>query len=768
MNVSSEYWDKLILVVFVGFTVFLGWFSLRNLHNIQIQTDIGALILRADLADESSLMVAQTLLDEQKRSVTFLIEGERVEEVRDALIDALEASPDMHLSSNDNNERRILDLLSEQQLAWSSEIHPIPEDDNASLDKRTKALQDNILSTLGSPVAVTSLIDLDRDPFLFAYGYGIEVLPRLAKLAPRPKSDEILFRMSMAPESIETLPPQMLVDRVTSVVSKFSTEKTTITWSGFIRFAAEGAARMRREVQLYTTLSAVMVVVLSLIVFRSGHQLLLSAFSILYGLLAGTCFTLGIFGSIHAVTLGFGSALAGVSVDYALHFFSEQLVSPKRDSGRDILRKIIGPISIGTFTSVLVFCGLGFTGFPGLSELSIFSVTSILATFLTVIAVFPLCAGGGFESRRTGALRLAKLLFALISKFQTRCRLNLLYGGLFLLGLPAWQTFTNEDDIRTLQTPAAELLEIERKIRDRVPFSPTAFLVLKSNSIPTLEQDLRKAEAVLNNAQKAGQIGSYLPLSEVLPFSPSNRATKLRRVRLLSGLKEDLIHELKEVGYQVESLDSWFDTHTTVTNIDVEGARYFAKARETPLKNYLLTKNDEFFIAVPFEATEAANSDISELPGEVIELSSLISSLLGAYRSYSVYVASVSYVIIFLLFWWRYRFKVAVRLVMPSVATGYVLLCGLSYFGCPINFFHILGLIVVLGLSVDYNVLFNDKQGLEDSVCLTVILSTLSTVLAFFPLTFSSTLVLRSLGVTIGVGVLLATFFAPAAREYKK
>lgn len=768
MNPLSKWWNRLPLGLFIGFAIFLGWFSLRNLQDIHIQTDISSLILQADLAEESSLMVAQTLLGEQKKLVTFLIEGEDVEETRDNLLDELGALPGVHFRIDDNNERYILDLLSDQQLAWSSALHPVSEVGGNSIDENVQALRRTVEAALASPVAIASLVDLNKDPMLLAYGYGKEVLQRLAQLAPTQKANELLVRVALAPESVERLSPQVLVDRLTSAVAKVSTAKTAITWSGYIRFAADGANRMRREVQVYTTLSGVMLVLLSLLVFRSGQQLFLSAFSILFGLLAGTCVTLCFFGSIHAVTLGFGSALAGVSVDYALHFFSEQLISPKRDSGRDILRKIIGPIGIGTATSVLVFCGLGFTGFPGLSELSIFSVASILSTFLTVVAVFPVCAGGGLGSTQTVLLRLPRFIFELISKLQKRGGLHWLYGGLFLLGLPAWSFINKEDDIKTLQTPAVGLLKVEGKIRERRSFSPTAFLVLRGNSIQKLQEHLSKAEEVLEHAHKAGQIGRYLPLSAILPFNTSNRRVKLRRIKSFSKIKEELIREFRDMGYQRQSIDAWFDTHMVADNIEIEAARYFAKAKNTPLKNYLIRKNDEFFLTIPFEATAASISNLSGVQGKVIELPKLLSALLGSYRSYSICVALISYLVIFLLFWWRYRFKVAARLLMPSVATGYVLLCGLAYFGCSINFFHILGLIVVLGLSVDYNVLFNDKEGFKESVCLTVLLSTLSTVLAFFPLAFSSTLVLRSLGVTIGVGVLLATFFAPAAGEYKE
>jgi predicted exporter len=83
-----------------------------------------------------------------------------------------------------------------------------------------------------------------------------------------------------------------------------------------------------------------------------------------------------------------------------------------------------------------------------------------------------------------------------------------------------------------------------------------------------------------------------------------------------------------------------------------------------------------------------------------------------------------------------------------------------------IGLLHVVALLLVLSMGVDYGVFLaetrDDPEGFAATV-LSVLIACLSTVLAFGLLAMSASPALRAIGLTVGLGVLLSLVLAPAA-----
>jgi predicted exporter len=90
----------------------------------------------------------------------------------------------------------------------------------------------------------------------------------------------------------------------------------------------------------------------------------------------------------------------------------------------------------------------------------------------------------------------------------------------------------------------------------------------------------------------------------------------------------------------------------------------------------------------------------------------------------------------------------------------------ISLFGAAINLLHLLGVLLVLCMGVDYAIFLLEGRAPRERAGVTLLSITIacaSTCLAFGLLAASSFPALRALGVTTGIGVMLSLVFAPTA-----
>ncbi|MBL9127186.1 MAG: MMPL family transporter, partial [Verrucomicrobiales bacterium] len=142
------------------------------------------------------------------------------------------------------------------------------------------------------------------------------------------------------------------------------------TWrlTGAPAFVAEIASGMARDMQLTVAVTLVLIAAL----FGWAHRgwvplgLLVSMLALV---LAGTLAAGGwIFGTLNAVSLGFGAILLGLAVDCGLVVFQEAAAAPEK-SAAELRRELASSVGWSAATTASAFFLLRFAGLPGLSQL---------------------------------------------------------------------------------------------------------------------------------------------------------------------------------------------------------------------------------------------------------------------------------------------------------------------------------------------------------------------------------------------------------------
>jgi predicted exporter len=452
--------------------------------------------LRADIldllfSDESKSEDARALRDLNRQSARvlfFTFSGDAASDAQDAFLAKIDGQ--LQLES-------IEEQLGEEKLSlWFNELYaanalPYSKRWSEVISSKDPAESfSQLLTERMSRVATIVPLQLTDDPFLLAHEFAHEQISKLNSQASTsnqdPNSSGTLI-LTLAKKYAEQTSPVEIEKIITEALSPgCSMTNTKCEWAGYIKFAASSEIRLTKELGWYSSLAALVTGLTALILFRSIRQILIALLVVGIGFIWGLAATMFTLGSVHLVTLGFGSALMGVSVDYLIHFFAEQLAQPRQNSAWKIRDAVVRPISFGMATSGIVFLVLAFSGFPGLREIAVFSGMGLLGSYLSVVLLVPALSGAAVGRGDSWIFALSNA----ICGWPKRVRLfNHMATKVFLLitlaiGLPLLDC---KDDIRSLQEPEAVLLEEHQRVMGvfGLPLRSTT-MMLESKSVKGL------------------------------------------------------------------------------------------------------------------------------------------------------------------------------------------------------------------------------------------------------------------------------------------
>ncbi|MFY0542170.1 hypothetical protein [Nannocystis pusilla] len=164
----------------------------------------------------------------------------------------------------------------------------------------------------------------------------------------------------------------------------------------------------------------------------------------------------------------------------------------------------------------------------------------------------------------------------------------------------------------------------------------------------------------------------------------------------------------------------------------------------------------------------ALQARLADLPQvRYFDQQGMMQAAFGRYRARTLELVVFGLFAVLAMVWVRYRrFGLALAAFAPAVLAAATALSLVALSGVTIGILHVVALLLVLSMGVDYGVFLAESRrdpGGFDATVLSVLLACLSTVLAFGLLAMSQSPALQAIGVTVGLGVLLSLVLAPAA-----
>nr|WP_240162387.1 transporter [Glaciimonas sp. PAMC28666] len=564
--------------------------------------------------------------------------------------------------------------------------------------------------------------------------------------------------------------------------ARLAVPKIELISAGVILHAGAASAQASNEMSTIGVGSLLGIILLMWLTFGTFRTIGLIVLSIAIGCLGAFSICWLIFGRVHLLTLVFGASLIGVAQDYGIYFLCSRAGSDKALPSQQLLRRLLPGLLLTLVAAVIGYVGLALTPFPGLRQMAVFSVLGLIFAWLTVICWFPMLVQASTlrGTRFADWSGASRRHWPLLRRNPGTLVAAILFGVFVVYGLTQLQV---NDDIRSLQKPPKILLDDQIKLSKILDApTPVQFYLVRGSSA---EQVLQREEALsvrLEPLIAQHVISGYQAMSNWVPSiraQSANRALTERALFEPDGPLKALAAQLGEdqawIAQMRERTLAGSNQAASVGNVLTPEA--FLKTAASEPSRYLWlgrvagTQGDTYasivalrglnnYANLPLLKKTAASLDGVQWVDKVSE----ISTVLGDYRHYMGIVLLGAYVAIYLLLFARYRYA-GWRVVLPPALASIATLALLGIIGQPLQMFHMLALMLILGLGVDYGIFLQENADHRDPggrfAWLAVCLSALSALLSFGLLALSGTPPLHAFGFTMLVGIAIVWLIAP-------
>ena len=336
---------------------------------------------------------------------------------------------------------------------------------------------------------------------------------------------------------------------------------------------------IEKEVTRLSLAGTALIVILLLALYRSLPALVLGLLPVASGVLVAiAAVSLG-FGTVHGLTLGFGTTLIGEAVDYSIYLFvqsrhagasnqagalqqvgTSQQVSALNQAGAsedEWLKRFWPTVRLGVLTSIFGFAALLFSGFPGLAQLGLYSIAGLATAALVTRFVLPRLLPAGFAVRdisgpgrvlaravaRAGVLRWPALVLIALS--------------VVVLALHRDRLWNHE--LAALSPVSAQDQAMDQSLRADLGAPDVRYLVVISGS--TQEQVLAAAERAASALQplvESNAIGGVDSATHLLP-SMATQQQRLNVIPPTDELRRRLAEALQPLPIRPERLQPFLE-----------------------------------------------------------------------------------------------------------------------------------------------------------------------------------------------------------------
>lgn len=667
-----------------------------------------------------------------------------------------------------------------------------PTDAAALRDQPQQRWVETALSKLYSPFAGPKLGSWQDDPFGL-FGGWLQLRAQETPVRPR---DGRLF-VSDGQRQYVVLPmhlqvPAFALNSQQAVIplleqaqlaAKAAVPAATVVSAGAILHAAAAGAQANQEVTTIGIGSMVGIVLLMWLTFRSLKPIAMIVLTIIIGSVGALSVCWLLFDRMHLMTLVFGATLIGVAQDYGIYFLCSRLAADAENNAEknpdktaqvdsfQLLRRLLPGLLLTLVTTVIGYLGLVLTPFPGLQQMAVFSILGLVFAWLTVVFWFPvlispntlksvrLAHGFGDSMQRWPIMRrdrrtfIIGLIFIVFAAF-----------GLLRLGV--------NDDIRLLQNPSKNLVSDQIKLGKLLDApSPVQYYLVRGATAEAVLQREEILKKRLDPLIEKRTISGYQAMSNWVPSLQLQLAHK-------QLIEEKLLKDggpLSALALQIGEDDAWMAKtrqHMLASASPLLLDDFLKSPASEPWRHLWIGQVGRDYASIvalrgmektsfPILQQIAAGLDGVQWVDKVAE----ISSVLGRYRHYMGWVVLSSYLVVFVLLFPRYR-RHAWRVVLPTALASIATLALLGILGQSLQLFHILALMLLLGVGVDYGIFLHEKNNRSESTAwLAVGLSAISTLLSFGLLGLSKTPALHAFGLTMLLGTTAVWILVPFFRN---
>lgn len=560
---------------------------------------------------------------------------------------------------------------------------------------------------------------LKHDPF----GFADVVYRRLSALRPargidfkdgfitNTDGDRILIPLRM-PSGVSTAQAQRLREVMEESARLAARGGVDLTWMSAARATLDNSETVRRDVYLTAPLTVAFILLLCFLVYRRPW----------YGLAVFVPTVLGIALTLAAATLaqqlsiivlGFGAALLGITIDYAVHYFYHIENKPE---DRRPARTLAPAILASALTTAGAFAALLAARIPGLSQLGAVTAVGILMVAGLSLVLLPALFAPA-RSWREPRVKLTRL-FEWFYGRRLHVSLALPVGviSVILWAMVPRLSFEGDPDHLNGMRPATVKAEALLQ-REWEGVAGGAYCVVTASSENGVR---RRAQAqlvpLIDFLAKQETIYPAAVFTALLPPNASQRDSRERWRAFWTGGRRRTMHEAIDrvaarYGLPSERFHGYVAGLPAIDSLPLLGLAMFPEAvRRGALGNAICRGDSVWYGAVPVIgrsdsswrriALAARRRGVLAVNDEILGLR-LVDIVKERFVASLVYIPLVIVLVLALIL--RSAALVFIALVPPLLSTG-MTLGGMAAIGLPVNIVTFMVLAFIFGLGIDYTV----------------------------------------------------------------
>ncbi len=543
-----------------------------------------------------------------------------------------------------------------------------------------------------------------------------------------------------------------------------------LVMSGPSVFAVESRATIRADVWRLTLIAGLGVTLLLLAAYRRVSLVAFGLLSVATGISVGiAAVSLG-FGIVHGITLGFGAALVGEAVDYPTFLVAHRAA---REPLAATAARIWPTLRLAVLTTVFGLLAMLLSSFVGLAQLGLFSLAGVLTAGLVTRYVIP-----ALEFTRPGEqiAPLARAAPAVGALFDRARALAPLVPAVFVAAavvIALGHATLWENDLANLSPVQETAKARDQELRTALGAPDVRHIIaVRGASVEEVLQRFERLEPALRRLADSGAIRAYDTPARYLPSVATQQA---RQAALPDA--EELAQRLRGATRGLPFRDDLFKPFIE----DVTRARAARPVVLTDLSDTawglavraLLVAQDGGWVGLaPLSgvadagAPASAVAALGDLAILALDLKAESDDIVRIYREQALALALLGVLAIAAVLALGLRsLRRATDVMIPVLAAIAATAAILALAEVRLSLLHIVSLLLVLGIGVNYALFFN--RAVADPAdrlrsTYSVAVANLTTLIAFGALASSGTAILQAIGQTVVLGAALSLFFSAA------
>ncbi|MBL4745636.1 MAG: 1-acyl-sn-glycerol-3-phosphate acyltransferase [Flavobacteriaceae bacterium] len=636
------------------------------------------------------------------------------------------------------------------------------------------------LQTLISPTGFIAKNSIRKDPFGITFK-GLKKLESLKMsndfkvhngfLMTADKNNLLLFikpKLSANETDANTVFVKQLYQIAAALSDKYKDE-VSAEYYGSTVIAVANANQIKNDIKYTVSIAMVLLLVILIFFYKKITIPFILFLPTLIGALTAITALYFIRVKVSAISLGIGSVLLGITLDYSLHILTH---FKSNQNIKQLYKEITMPILMSSITTAIAFICLLLLKSQALQDLGIFASISVLASSVAALLFIPLLYTPKKELKAPKEHVISKIASYNFDKNKW------IIIGFVLLLVACSFTFKQvrfNNDLSKMNYMDAASITAEKNLDTILNLSSKSiYVVAHHKNLDTVLSINTRINSILKKAKENGGIQAYSSVGGLV-LSKRDQQLKINEWNAFwtPTKKEQLRINLKKYGAQVGFKENTYVPFYTLldTHFEPVSMSDYAGVKSLFTKEFVNDKDlctAVSIVQLNIEDKEALETVLSELSNVlVIDRKHINETFLGSLKEKFSTLINYSFLAVFLVLFLFYRnLELTVFTSIPIFITWVITLGLMSFFNIQFTIFNVIVSTFIFGLGVDYSIFMTNglvhdyTYGTKKlkTYKISIILSVLTTILGIGVLVFAKHPALRSISVLSLIGILTTIF----------